>query len=399
MRKLFYQTQVILFVFVIFAAGCSANEKTDRQVPVKDSVRVYEQSRASSEDLQKANASIRDVRQNAITRAVHKVASAIVGVNVTQIQEYVATPFGNDPFFQYFFPGMRYRQEVKSLGSGFFISPDGYIITNEHVVHNAVKIIVTMVAGKNYPAKLVGSDYTTDLALLKIKGKNFPICELGNSDDVIVGEWAIALGNPFGLFELSRHPSVTVGVVSATHLNFGRQGGDRVYQDMIQTDASINPGNSGGPMVDALGNVIGVNTFIFTGGQYNQGSIGLGFAIPINRVKRVIKELKKYGKVNRQFWTGLEVDNINYLIAKYFGLSSTKGVIVTSVKPDSPAEKSGIRVGDIILAINGQEIQNTEDIWTILTDMDAKAGDILTLTLFRKGQKKNVKLKLAPVQQ
>ncbi len=399
MQKLFYRTLAILFIFVLFAAGCSAREKTGQQASMKDSVQVYKQSRSSSEDVQKVNAGIQDVRQNAITRAVQKVASAVVGVNVTQIQEYVATPFGNDPFFQYFFPGMRYRQEVKSLGSGFLISPDGYIVTNEHVVHNAVKIIVTMVAGKNFPAKLVGSDYTTDLALLKIKGKDFPICELGNSDNIIVGEWAIALGNPFGLFELSRHPSVTVGVISATHLNFGRQGGDRVYQDMIQTDASINPGNSGGPMVDALGNVIGVNTFIFTGGQYSQGSIGLGFSIPVNRVKRVIRDLKKYGKVNRQFWTGLEVDNINYLIAKYFGLSSTKGVIVTSVKANSPAEKAGIQVGDIILAINGQEVKGTEDIWTILTNMDAKAGDVLTLTIFRKGQKKNIKLKLTPIPQ
>jgi len=398
MGERFYRTVVVLFVFMFFTAGCSAREKTEQQVPAKDSLQVYKQSQTTSEDVRKANASIQDVRKNAITRAVQKVASAVVGVNVTQIQEYVTTPFGNDPFFQYFFPGMRYRQEVKSLGSGFLISPDGYIVTNEHVVHNAVKIIVTMVAGKNYPAKLVGSDYTTDLALLKIEGKDLPICELGNSDNIIVGEWAIALGNPFGLFELSRHPSVTVGVVSATHLNFGRQGGDRVYQDMIQTDASINPGNSGGPMVDALGNVIGVNTFIFTGGEYSQGSIGLGFSIPVNRVKRVISDLKKYGKVNRQFWTGLEVDNINYLIAKYFGLSSTKGVIVTSVKANSPAEKAGIQVGDIILAINGKEIQGTEDIWTLLTNIDAKPGDILTLTLFRKGKKKYVKLKLAPIQ-
>ncbi|HDZ12129.1 MAG TPA: PDZ domain-containing protein [Bacteroidetes bacterium] len=400
MRKYLLRTGAILILVSLTAAGCSARDKTDSLKAASSSVdssRIFQKTAAGQANEPKGTAAIRDVRQNAITRAVQKVAPAVVGVNVTQIREYVANPFANDPFFRFFFPGTRYRQKVKSLGSGFIISPDGYIVTNEHVIHNATQIMVTMVAGKNFPAKLIGSDYTTDIALLKIGEKDLPYCQLGNSDDIIVGEWAIALGNPFGLFELSGHPSVTVGVVSATGLNFGRQGSDRVYQNMLQTDASINPGNSGGPMADATGKVIGVNTFIFTGGNYSQGSIGLGFAIPINRVKRVIADIKRFGKVNRQFWTGLEVDNINYLIARYFGLSSTNGVIVTNVQKNSPAKRAGILVGDIILAINGQKIRKTQDIWTIFTNMDAKAGDVLKLTIYRKGRKIEIPLKLAPI--
>ena len=336
-------------------------------------------------------------RQNAITQAVAKLEPAVVGINVTQIREYVPRSLWDDPYFRYFFPQYKYRQEVKSLGSGFFISADGFIVTNEHVVHGAVKVVVTLMEGKKYDAEIIGSDYVTDVALLKIKEDGLPFCELGNSDDILIGEWVIAIGNPFGLFEVGQQPSVTVGVISSKNLNFGRQEDDRLYQGMIQTDASINPGNSGGPMANALGQVIGMNTFIFTGGDYSQGSIGLGFAIPINQVKEVVSLLKSHGKVDRQFWTGLEVEDLRPGVAHYFGLKNIIGVIVSNIEAKSPADQAGLTVGDIIIEFNGKKISNTQEIWQVLNDIDAKAGDVFPLRVLRQGQILQLRLKLGQV--
>ncbi len=402
MKKLLVVAGLVLLVSL---GACSRNNRdaavTTREasvgIPAVETVSAGTGERASA--AEQAQRQVRESRQTAITRAVAKVEPAVVGINVTQIREYVPRGLAEDPFFQFFFPELRYREQVKSLGSGFIISPDGYIVTNEHVVHNATKIVVTLPAGKKYDADIVGTDYVTDIALLKIDGKNLPHCILGNSDDVIIGEWVIALGNPFGLFEVGQQPSVTVGVVSAKNLDFGRQGDDRVYQDMIQTDAAINPGNSGGPMANALGEVIGMNTFIFTGSDYFQGSIGLGFAIPINRVKRVVKDLKTFGRVDRQFWTGLEVQDLRPSIARYFGLRSSIGVIVSNVEPGSPAEKAGLQVGDIIIEFNGQRITNTRDIWSILDNIDAKAGDVIPLKVLRRGQVLSLRLKLGKVRE
>jgi len=341
--------------------------------------------------------SITSSRENAITQAIRKVSPAVVGINVIQIREYFRSPFWDDPFFRFLFPNLRFREKVKNLGSGFIISPDGYIVTNEHVVHNASEILVTLTSGKQYQADLVGTDYITDLALLKISGHNLPYVRMGDSDNLIIGEWAIALGNPFGLFELNAKPTVTVGVISAVDQDFGRQGDDRVYQDMIQTDASINPGNSGGPLVNSLGEVIGVNTFIFTGSEWSRGSIGLGFAIPINRVKRVIADLKRYGRVNRSFWTGLEVEDLNPLIGRFLGLRSSEGVIVSNVEKGSPADQAGLKVGDVIIKIEGHRIRNTRDIWAVLENIDAKAGDVLKLTILRKSKMLTLELKLGEI--
>ena len=332
-------------------------------------------------------------RRNALTRAVATASPAVVGINVTEIREYrVQDPFsqffGNDPFFRQYFGERVYQQPVKSLGSGFIISADGYILTNDHVAGNAKEITVTLTNKEKYKADLIGTDFVSDISLLKIEGKNFSYLRFGNSDDVIIGEWAIAMGNPFGLFEISDKPTVTVGVVSATGMNLNAEGG-RHYRGMIQTDAAINQGNSGGPLLNSVGEVIGVNSIIYTP---NQGSIGLGFAIPINRVKTIISELKKNGKIERDFWTGLEIQSVDMRVARYFGLEKAEGVIVSDVKRNSPAERIGFKVGDIIVEVNGEHIVNDEDIAALVND--AKAGDVLKMKVLREKRTINLDLKL-----
>ena len=326
---------------------------------------------------------INNSRQNAITRAIDEVSPAVAGINVTAIKEYVSQPFFNDPLWNMLFPEQIYRRRVKSLGSGVVISSDGYVVTNAHVVEGAEEIIVTLIGGKEYKAKLVGIDQVSDIALLKLKGKNFSYVRMGSSDDVIIGEWVIALGNPFGLFNVNYKPTATIGIISGYHLDFGRQHSGRVYQNMLQTDASINTGNSGGPLVNSSGEVIGINTFIFTGSNYSEGSIGIGFAIPINRVKSIVSELKKHGKVDRTFKTGLSVQNIDSFLARYLGLSSTSGVIVTEVKRGSSARQAGIKVGDVIIKVNDKEIHSDDDIFAEIEGNFLKAGDTIKILLLR----------------
>jgi serine protease Do len=358
---------------------------------------IYTEGLQQSEFLQTANKdSVIDQisyhRKNAITEAVAQASPAVVGINVTEIREYrdpFGRFFGDDPFFRNFFGDRTYKLEIKGLGSGFIISPDGYILTNDHVAGNAKEITVTMTNGEKYKAELIGTDMVSDVALLKIDGKKLPYIKLGNSDEIIIGEWVIALGNPFGLFEIADKPTVTVGVVSAAGLNLRPEGG-RFYRGMIQTDAAINSGNSGGPLMNALGEAIGVNAVIFTP---NQGSVGVGFAIPINRVKNIVDELKAKGKIERNFYTGLEIQSVDGRIARYFGLEKAEGVIVSDVRRGSPAEKSGFKVGDIIVEINNEKIINENNITSIITD--SKVGDELKLKVLREKKYINLKLKLA----
>lgn len=323
-------------------------------------------------------------RRNAITNAAAAASPAVVGINVTEIREFqYYDPFA-DPFFDYFFGGRRrqspkMQQEIKSLGSGFLISSDGYVISNSHVIGNASKVVVTLTDGSKHDAKIIGTDDLTDIALLKIEGNNFPYLKLGNSDDVIVGEWAIALGNPFGLFDINDKPTVTVGVVSSVGLNFPNLDG-RSYRGMIQTDAAINSGNSGGALVNANAEVIGVNTFIYTGG--GQGSIGIGFAIPINRVKQITDELRRVGKIDRSFKTGISVQGLNRGLARYFGVSEDlTGVVITNLEKRSAGEKAGLKIGDIIVEANGVAISTEQDLINLVREM--RAGDVLRLKVFR----------------
>jgi serine protease Do len=332
---------------------------------------------------------ISNSRQNAITRTVASASPAVVGINVTEVRQYRQwSPWGDDPFFRQFFGDRVYTQRVQGLGSGFIISADGYILTNDHVAGNAKEITVTLTNGTKYNAKLIGTDQVSDIALLKIEAKELPFIRLGNSDDVITGEWVIALGNPFGLFDISDKPTVTVGVVSATGMNLRAQEG-RVYKGMIQTDAAINSGNSGGPLVNSVGEVIGVNSVIFTP---NQGSIGLGFAIPINRVKSIVAELKRSGKIDREWYTGLEIQTVDVRVARYFGLDKAEGVIVSDVKRGSPGDRAGFRVGDIILKANGEQVADEAALSAIVNDL--RVGDVVKMSVVRDRKAMELRLKL-----
>jgi serine protease Do len=334
-------------------------------------------------------------RRNAITEAVDKVSPAVVSVNVTKIREFVQrNPFYVDPFFRELFPELfsdrRYQQYVPSVGSGFIISPEGHILTNEHVVENATEIIVAMGDAQEVKAEIIGTDPIVDVALLKIEGDNFPYVHLGDSDNLIIGEWAIALGNPFGLFVKSK-PTVTVGVISAVDRDFSRQQG-RIFEDMIQTDASINPGNSGGPLCNAMGEVIGINTFIYT---ETRGSVGIGFAIPINRVKRIVEDLKTQGIVDRNIWIGLYVSNLSRFLVRQLNYPSTEGVYVVRIDKGSPAEKAGIKLGDIITRINDRDIRNDKEAEAVILSADLKVGDELKIRIWRDDKYRDVRLVLA----
>ncbi len=346
------------------------------------------------QDTDKTTDDITRSRKSIITETVKKVSPAVVGINVIEIQQY-RDPLGSffdDPFFRQFFGDRRSRsREVKELGSGYIISPKGYIVTNDHVAGNASRITVTLTDGIIYDAKLIGSDPVSDIALLKIDGENFPYVEPGNSDEIIIGEWVIALGNPFGLFEVNDKPTVTVGVISATGMNL-EPINDRYYLNMIQTDAAINGGNSGGPLVNSLGEVIGMNTLIFTAGS--QGSIGLGFAIPINKVKSIIEELKDKGKIDRDFEIGMRIQSIDESIAKYYNLERTKGVIVTKIYPGTPSDKAGLQVGDIIFKINEFQINNDNTIFGVFYEF--RTGQEIDIVILRDDEELHKKMLLEP---
>ncbi len=332
--------------------------------------------------LANLNDEISKQRMNAIVLAANKAGAAVVSITVIQTRIVSVSPF-NDEFFRQFFgdffPEQRYQQKIKSLGSGTIISPDGYILTNEHVVSNATEINVTLSDGRQFKADIVALDRMLDLALLKIDGNTFPYAELGNSEDLMIGEWVIALGNPFGFLLEDTRPTVTVGVISALNRAIKSRYEERTYKDMIQTDAAINPGNSGGPLVNILGQVIGINTFIFTS---SGGSEGIGFARPINVVKKFINETKQFGKM-RTPWIGIWVRDITPEIAEAMNIEK-KGILVSNVDADSPASIAGIKEGDRIVALNAEQI-NTVSSWDRAT-ANLFVGDTMRIDLFRNSE-------------
>lgn len=349
----------------------------------------------TNEDVQyiRTQNNITSSRENALTRTVKQCSPAIVGINVTERRSGIT--YIDDGWLSRIFPRFRYQQyDVSGLGSGFLISSDGYILTNHHVAGNASKIVVTLTNGEKHDAEIVGSDLSSDICLLKITGKNFPYLKFANSDDAIVGEWAIAMGNPFGLFDINAKPVVTVGVVSNIGISFvSKENNDyRIYKDMLQTDASISSGNSGGPLLNSMGEVIGMNTIIFTTTSSSQGagSIGIGFAVPINRVKRVIDLLKKNGKVERNLYIGITVTEIDDKVAKYYGLSKKEGILIYQIDIKSAAHEAGLEVGDIIEKINGRQIIKSDDL--LINIGDAIVGDKLNFEILRGNKRINIPL-------
>ncbi len=311
-----------------------------------------------------------------ISDIVEKAGPAVVTIETYVSSPPQSNPYFNDPFFREFFGRFHQtpQQQMKQgIGSGFIISDDGYILTNEHVVSNAQEIQVSIVGlDKPVSARIVGEDEELDLAVLKVDvDKKLPTLKLGDSSSVNVGNWVIAIGNPYSLDH-----TVTVGVISAKGRPITVQG--RSYRNLLQTDASINPGNSGGPLLNLQGEVIGINTAVSSQAQ------GIGFAIPSDTVSSVLDELMKEGKVKRG-WLGVEIQDVNQSIADYFELPNLEGVFIRNVTTGGPADKAGIKQGDIILSWNGKNIKNADHLMDMISKHEP--GDKIKLTVWRNMNK------------
>jgi Do/DeqQ family serine protease len=318
---------------------------------------------------------------------VSKVKDAVVNISAEKVVD--ARRYHNfEPFLDDWFGDRGGRSRQKSLGSGFVYSADGYIITNYHVVSGADDITVRLSDKKEFPARLVGADQATDIALLKIDADHeLPSIELGDSDSLLVGDWVVAIGNPFPQQGLDR--TVTVGVISALgrkSLYFGDE--TPVYQDFIQTDASINPGNSGGPLINLSGRVIGINSAIASPTGSN---VGIGFAIPVNFAKLVIPDFLASGQVKRG-WLGIQPRDLSWDDVEAEGLTTAEGVIIDRVLANTPAERSQLRVGDVILKVNGEKINDSQQF--MRTIWQARAGAVVNIDLLRGGDPKTVAVTL-----
>ncbi|OPX28158.1 MAG: hypothetical protein B1H06_03720 [Candidatus Cloacimonas sp. 4484_143] len=320
-------------------------------------------------------------RRNAITNAAGIVEPAVVSVNVIKTQMVKR----RHSFFFGFYDEVPYS--IQGIGSGVIFSPDGFIITNAHVVEGATEIKVILTDTRQFDAKVIGIDTSHDIAVIKIEGDDLPFAKFGDSDELIIGEWAIALGNPYGFLIKDSKPSVSVGVISAINRDFAENKDGKIYRHMVQTDAAINQGNSGGPLANIFGEIIGINTFIFS---ESGGSIGMGFAIPVNAVKKSVRELIEFGKI-RQIWFGFKVQEINPLIASHLELKSLDGVLVNYIQSKSPAAKAGLKEGDIVIEINGNIIKDTRDAELAVSDISV--GDKIEIGIMRNGKTLELNLK------
>ncbi len=350
--------------------------------------------------------------QSAFIRVGEQAGAAVVSISTEQIErervrQYFRaiprSPFfgggGEDPFedfFRQFYGGEAPEQPFHrfGLGSGVIIDPQGYILTNEHVVADAEKITVTLTDGREFTGTMKGKDARADLAIVKIDAKNLPVMTLGDSSQVKAGQWVVALGNPLGLAGIGpaaqtfgSEPTLSVGVISALHRQLPRTSRyDRDYSDLMQTDATINPGNSGGPLVNLEGQVIGVNVAIITG----PGN-AYGFAIPINKAKSILDTLVE-GKQVIYGWLGIQIQDITVDVAEYYSLGERKGVLVYQVLSDSPASKAGVRDGDIVAVFDGKAIQHSRQLIDLVSG--AKAGRRITLQILREGKPQTLEVEI-----
>ncbi|CAB5690007.1 MULTISPECIES: S1C family serine protease [Comamonas] len=302
-----------------------------------------------------------------LAAAAQKAMPAVVSINTSK---EVRHPRSNDPWFQFFFGDVGPQQQT-GLGSGVIVSPAGYILTNNHVVEGADQIAVTLADGRMANASIIGTDPETDLAVLKVELDKLPVIVLGNSDHAVVGDTVLAIGNPFGVGQ-----TVTSGIVSA----LGRKElGINTFENFIQTDAAINPGNSGGALVDVNGNLLGINTAIYS---RSGGSMGIGFAIPVSIAKLVLDGLVKDGKVTRG-WIGVEPNELSPELAETFGAKASQGVIITGVLQDAPAARAGMLPGDVITAVQGQVVRNVAEMMTAVAALPP--GQVAEFAVLRNG--------------
>jgi serine protease Do len=320
-----------------------------------------------------------------LTGVAQRVVGSVTNISSTQIVRGSRSPFENDPFFRYFFGdddpfGSRDRR-AQSLGSGVIVSSDGYLLTNNHVVGDtSAQVSVVLGDKREMPAKIVGVDEMTDLAVLKIDARNLPVLPWGDSSKLKVAEWVLAIGNPFQL-----NQTVTLGIVSATGRSL--EGRLATYEDFIQTDAAINPGNSGGALINARGELVGINTAIAT---ESGGYQGVGFAVPSNLVRHVMDDLIKLGEVRRATIPGIQVQQMTTQIAQQLGAPNTRGALVYSVDRRSDAARSGLAPGDIIVSFNGSAVEDTSQFIRLLSD--AAIGSTVTLGVLRQGRQESVKV-------
>ena len=332
-------------------------------------------------------------RRNAVVRAVERVQPSVVSVRVVhreQVRFRYRSPldlFMRDPFGPRLYRSQRDRELE---GSGFIVDGEGFVLTNAHLLgsRRIREAEVSLPDGRVFQVRSANIDVgQMDLAVLRIDGSDLPVAPLAESDHLLVGEWAIAIGNPFDL-----GPTVSIGVISAVDRDFEEPQGRYYYRDMIQTDAAINPGNSGGPLVNALGEVVGVNSFIYTGGEYSLGSIGIGFAIPIGAARRFLEEIRIHGEV-RIPWHGIaDLQDLTPRWASYLELETREGTVVMRVTPESPADDADLARGDVIVAVNGEAVGSAPEAWSVLREL--RVDESCALNIIRSGEPRTIEFRI-----
>src|SRR5690349_13427301 len=385
--------RILSLILVAFAAATTLGCEGGKFSPISASQAQVSQARASQVQTPAAQASAPTARALPdFSALVEQYGPAVVNISTTakvhtQMQQFQFPGEPGDPFFEFF---KRFQIPMpqggdmirKGVGSGFIISPDGYILTNAHVVDNAGEVTVKLTDNREFKAKVIGQDRRTDVALVKIDAKSLPVVRIGESAKAKVGEWVAAIGSPFGL-----ENSVTAGIISAK----SRSLPDENYVPFIQTDVAINPGNSGGPLFNMAGEVIGINSQIYS---RTGGYMGLSFAVPIEVAMKVKSDLQKYGKVSRGR-LGVTIQGVNQDLADSFGLKKPQGALVSAVEPRSPADKAGIRTGDIILAVDGRQIEDSVDLSRVIGE--SRPGTQVKLKVWRGGETKELSASLGEI--